>query len=692
MTSKVYAHFEGTPDFTWIVDLNKNPLRTVGQIKETFVQIYNQRKKKIEDSRSIESLRQGEDIFFVHVSQPTRAETRAETKVQVEEKSATKATSVSQEKEERGSSQPELSAQEAQKLVALLKESLSEAEEHAKNGKLREAVKIYKRVLTYVPTEMNSLHHLGEIYSFAGRKKEAIQFYRDGAKHHPHMFEFHHSLGKAYHENGQYQEAIQSFEKAIRIAKEKQPNLVPVVQLGMGKSMYKTTTHRSAGASIVQKLFQENENDAEVLLEFAQILADQNRKRDALRVCLKIITLKQDETGRQLLGEIVREEKEGLKWILDEIQPDGKNAVAMVFLASILKNEGAIAEAGELYRIATDADPKNVGFRLSYVHNLEVLNEQKKVFTSTADFCKKNPKLSAGGLTCHHISSLIEGIEDVSNHVHCREVETGELSSEQLDLFALFFTLVKVIYNAGSLEVLPPLLSLLEKAKGNRELHKTTIRNEHAYYLSINDVMKHQKLPIRDDLKPLYVAGDSHSMSSAWQTVNVRGEERILWPLLATGVKCWHLRKESHFYPKYNFHNVLRTAPDGSEVIFLFGEIDCREGLLLAVEKLKYENLREAMDETIDIYLSVLSQLKEKRHLKVYVHPIAPVLNETRETVKAFNERLKGKVQKSQLKYLDFFEEMLTEDGKELKETLQMDGTHLSPLYVPIMEAAINRI
>ena len=39
------------------------------------------------------------------------------------------------------------------------------------------------------------------------------------------------------------------------------------------------------------------------------------------------------------------------------------------------------------------------------------------------------------------------------------------------------------------------------------------------------------------------------------------------------------------------------------QVIFMFGEIDCREGLLLAVDKLKYPDLQAAMHVLADIYM-----------------------------------------------------------------------------------------
>lgn len=80
------------------------------------------------------------------------------------------------------------------------------------------------------------------------------------------------------------------------------------------------------------------------------------------------------------------------------------------------------------------------------------------------------------------------------------------------------------------------------------------------------------------------------------------------------------------------------------QVIVLLGEIDCREGLLLAVDKLKYDSVDEATHVLADIYLDVLTRLVEARALTVYVHPVPPVLNETRHIVMPFNAVMRAKV------------------------------------------------
>ena len=43
------------------------------------------------------------------------------------------------------------------------------------------------------------------------------------------------------------------------------------------------------------------------------------------------------------------------------------------------------------------------------------------------------------------------------------------------------------------------------------------------------------------------------------------------------------------------------TIPPNATVLFLLGEIDCREGILVAVEKLRYESVDEGIRHTADL-------------------------------------------------------------------------------------------
>ena len=92
----------------------------------------------------------------------------------------------------------------------------------------------------------------------------------------------------------------------------------------------------------------------------------------------------------------------------------------------------------------------------------------------------------------------------------------------------------------------------------------------------------------------------------------------------------------------------------------------------------------------VAIYVSRLTSLASSRSFRVLVHPVPPVLDATRHIVKLFNTSLRKAVQaKPSLHWLDFFGGLLSPDGEALADGLALDGTHLHPSYVSLLEAAL---
>jgi hypothetical protein len=90
---------------------------------------------------------------------------------------------------------------------------------------------------------------------------------------------------------------------------------------------------------------------------------------------------------------------------------------------------------------------------------------------------------------------------------------------DELDQLALCFTAVKILFVQGLLAAAGELVALLEPGRRTlADLHLTLIRNENAYYCCAAMLMASlpRELPA---LAPLYVLGDSHSLSPAWRTV-----------------------------------------------------------------------------------------------------------------------------------------------------------------------------
>jgi hypothetical protein len=190
-------------------------------------------------------------------------------------------------------------------------------------------------------------------------------------------------------------------------------------------------------------------------------------------------------------------------------------------------------------------------------------------------------------------------------------------SHEELDLLAFFATAVKIVFLSGQLHLLPGLYRAIEPCRMQTEkpLHETTIRNEMAYFQQIAQLMcyrvahnshglrgavpssssSHSVLadlysatraplpgstatapssgaidlpPLLWDAaaRPIYILGDSHCVTASWSILTVQGRPRLVIPRLSTGVKQWHLRAESTFYPKFHFRQMVSLIPRDSEV------------------------------------------------------------------------------------------------------------------------------
>jgi hypothetical protein len=275
-----------------------------------------------------------------------------------------------------------------------------------------------------------------------------------------------------------------------------------------------------------------------------------------------------------------------------------------------------------------------------------------------------------------------------------REKSVDEaLTNDELDLLALFCTLGKILYIQGRLDLIIHLANILNPVRAGRKIHETLVRNEHAYFACIDDLMKYHTLPLDFSLPTIYFAGDSHSLAVTYQKVIYQGQEHLILPLLVTGMKCWHLRPGATFYPKSNFYNVVPKAPRGSTIVFMFGEIDCREGLIISLQKCRYESYEQGIEVAMRFYIDTLLELKEKYDYTIYLHPAPPVIDVTREIVILFNKMLKEVASRTPgLTYLDFFDGLLTEDKKLLNPDFTLDGTHMNPTYLPLVSEAFRKV
>ncbi|KAK9812932.1 hypothetical protein WJX72_005941 [[Myrmecia] bisecta] len=613
------------------------------------------------------------------------------------------------------------------------------------------AAKIYEQILKLMPNHKACLLRLISLWQTVQRPEVAADLARQAVGFYPNDAALHQRLGDCLRESGQNAEALQAYDMALQVAKQHPCAGVDedTLQACMANVLYAMgDQYQNAAAAVVMSILERDQGHWEALYQYARIAMDRNLTADAISVFVRLLARRPDHTGVRLQLAQCLERPDGMQLLYGELSQGSEGHAALAFLATAVKDHGAVESAIALYRRAYQEQPTSPSYALNLMHTLELEQAYNEGLDIVAAFCKTTRVQLGGGLDLQKVAPELEGLpqltgsipfawldsepwdppgadEDGEASCHAERlashaaaacsaskqppeetaVEQVDYNAAQLDTLALLFTAVKLLYVGGALARCARLVELVDAARraSRRPLHTTLIRNEAAYFGCVSQLLQdlpppHQ--PQLDTPMALYLCGDSHSLSGAWHIAHLRTETRVLVPLLVTGCKLWHLRKEGRFYPKMAFLNTMESLPDGAQVIFMFGEIDCREGLLLAVDKLKYSSIEEAMDVLVHIYCQLLLDLVQRRRFEVFVHPVPPVLNETRHVVKPFNEVLQAKITeiseqaaaRGRIHWLDDFDDLLTPDGCKLNPKLQFDGTHMSPYYVNYLNRALTRV
>ncbi|CAM6126427.1 unnamed protein product [Calypogeia fissa] len=663
--------------------------------------------------------------------------------------------------------------------------------------KYKFAGNIFSKVLDVLPKQKISLRGLGSIALVGQKYSEAVEWLQRGVEEYPRDSLFHARLGDAYSGLGKYDEALSQYDLALGLVLEGQPVEIAnvdgsalsnvKVELGVPQNVLERLQcdprlvqdpnagdflaaitvdglqissaaalgkqgKVEAADHILKSILAQNAENWDALYEYGTLLFGVGHVKEALKIFLKLLVSKpENKSVRSSVSKAIKD-PQGMDILKKQVAVEPSAAPVLAYLASCVKDYGAVEEAIELYVIAIRLSPLSVGYYLSLIHLYEVMYEYLKALGLAISLFGSFPSFSLSKLQFSDIMPYFEGPnwtespDNISQQCQFQGLtfqaraeffrwfdelpaqkqtkvpgiasdsrySSGESKREgvncsyddpQLDGLAVLFTVAKILFVGGALERAQQLARLIEPARlaSSKPLHQTLIRNEAAYFTSVKQILDQYPIPLPlpplKEQVPLYLAGDSHCLSAAWRKVRLRSQNRLLVPMLVTGLKVWHLRPESQFYPKYAFENVMQSVADGSQLVMVYGEIDCRESILAAVEKGIYKNVEHGVEAVVNIYLDVLQQLIFSRGFELFVHPVPPVLNETRAIVLIFNRILKGRLEAlkeksaaaKRIHWLDFAAELLTAEGL-LKEEYKLDGTHLSPNYSKLLRRELGKV
>jgi len=158
--------------------------------------------------------------------------------------------------------------------------------QHHQAGRLADAERLYRQVLSQQPQHAESLHLLGVVAHQSGRDAEAVELIRWAIGVNPGAAHYYSNLGSALARQGYFDEAIAAFRQAVSL----QPNQ-PEMHANLGNAL------RSSGAldeaiESYQRAVRLRPEYVEAKSNLANALSDRGRIGEAIAEYRKLLTLR----------------------------------------------------------------------------------------------------------------------------------------------------------------------------------------------------------------------------------------------------------------------------------------------------------------------------------------------------------------------------------------------------------------
>ncbi len=210
----------------------------------------------------------------------------------------------------------------------------------------------------------------------------------------------------------------------------------------------------------------------------------------------------------------------------------------------------------------------------------------------------------------------------------------------------------------------------------------------------------------------IHCIGDSHAnffngfdeMQPDWPNEGIKNNYPFFKSFRIGPVLAYNLCKENTTTQgREKLFALLKQIPEGGNILFCFGEIDCRAHVILQAERQK-RTAEEVVKTIVDRYVSVLKEVQDMGYniLVWNVIPSAPTnvnstinvpaeflfhgsQKERNEVTIQFNQYLKEQVTQNRMFFLNFFNKLLNEDGTTKLEYYCQDDIHLAQKAMPIV-------
>ena len=392
-------------------------------------------------------------------------------------------------------------------------ESLALARSLVAKKSMRQACEAWKQILNVSPGSVECLDGMASVAMSCGRYDEAVDLWCQAvavsSKPSPDLYS---SIGKACHAQADYVGALVFYNRAVEAKIEaNKDDTCEDIKVLMAKSLA-ASGQKDASVQLLTMVLQVNESHVGALLEYARAYKERGRPNEALQILLRVLVHSpNDKDARGQISSIAKAPG-GLDVMSSELGEASKSGPALAFMATLVKDYGAVDESVALYYKALEVAPDMTTYILNLVHTLEVCNRYQEAMDLSIKFCKEYGDMTVGGLYKNaDVARVMEGCSDIyssslrsGGHPGLKKVvywvpNLGSVvrdrsdksdmpdpsqstalpspaakapakadqrippySPDELDLLALHFTMVKIMFVTGALALIPQLVEVIE--------------------------------------------------------------------------------------------------------------------------------------------------------------------------------------------------------------------------------------
>ena len=179
--------------------------------------------------------------------------------------------------------------------------------------------------------------------------------------------------------------------------------------------------------------------------------------------------------------------------------------------------------------------------------------------------------------------------------------------------------------------------------------------------------------------EPLFLVGDSHSLSYAGTAVRLEGTDYKIESQLIVGIKAWHIATQEPNERREALAHYIARLPEGSRLLCAFGEIDCRnDSGILPYWKKTGGSLESTVGNLVKGYVVGITAMASKRKLQpmfLSVPAPHPMSGDRREVIALFNSAL---LKEAGHRFIDLYKRTLGSGGYA-DAKYYIDSYHLKP-------------